>query len=364
MIKYILIVKMTTLFMLSFLFVKSQNNLVLNGNLDEFTFQKYHMVEGDYYTNDSFFLNLYQSTSVNVKNWKEGVYTVKPNYTNSGNIFLSITIFDIASVQKQTYRYSNAIGKLCKKLEKGNKYIVSFYIKPNKGDYYTNHIEVALIDTFNYKLLSNHFETKIKKKQFYAIDTNEIKVDYSYNKLLTDTISFTKISFNYIADGNEKYILIGNVSGKVPELIEKVEPFGGFKGGMGRNFIIDDISIYSIDSNEICAEININSQIDTVLIHTELYKLNEYNKEYDSLIINKINRVIDDKHPKSLLIVGSADILGGIDYNIKLAQSRADNFKEFLETNGITVNIKTEIYNVQNIINENDRKIDVYAIYQ
>ena len=33
------------LFLTSFLFVKSQNNLVLNGNLDEFTFQKYHMVE-------------------------------------------------------------------------------------------------------------------------------------------------------------------------------------------------------------------------------------------------------------------------------------------------------------------------------
>jgi len=350
-------------------------NLVLNGSFEEFSIPDKYMMysETKISGTDSIFFKKFKFSIVNAVGWGNVQYTQINNIAKSGSTYKEITIFNKVLYEDNIYYYSNAQGRLCKSLIKDNEYQVELFIKPMKGDFYSNKLEILLLDTIDENLIHKEFIIQKTKKTYFNTEPNKYLPSYSHTDIISDTLKFEKISFIYKSTGGEKYIYIGNITGSYPNELIKVKKFGNQFSKYGRNgrfMIIDDISITPLDTNEILCSIPVLSDTftkkpvdlnikDTLLIHQEFYEVNNDITNYNEIILNKLK----SSNIESIIIKGYTDLTYKSEYNLKLAKRRAENYKTYLLKNEISCDINTISKGaVLDGDFDNSRRIDIYII--
>lgn len=359
--------------MLLFNTVMYSQNLVINGDFEEFNNDNYVPNSNLMGFKDSYFTKKFNFCPMSSFGWGDVQYTQFKHIPHSGNAYKNITTYNKVKFEDNLYYYSNAQGKICKPLLKNKKYLVEFYVKQLRGDYFSDKLEVLITDTLDIDLIHREFKVIKTKKRYRTIELNNYTPSYIHKELISDTLNYQKVQFIYTSIGNEKYIYIGNITGSYPSTLTRTSEFGSqySKFGVnGRFMIIDDVSIIPLDTNEICCiqaiqnQTIINKELDlslkdTVLIHQEFYK-NDYDfTAYNELILNKLK----SNDIEFIIIEGYTDKNYKSDYNMKLAKRRADNYKYFLKKNNVNCDIitisKGEVI-TENI--DNSRRIDIYIV--
>lgn len=120
------------------------------------------------------------------------------------------------------YSSANWIGNECIEtplstpLVKGKNYYVEFYVSPDLSPLthwiYTDAIALAFSDTFVYKELTPHESMGL----IPAIEHPPV--------LITDTVSWTRTSGCYMAQGGEQYAIIGNLKSTSETRVEVEDP--------------------------------------------------------------------------------------------------------------------------------------------
>lgn len=352
---------LATLFIFIISFSQS-NNMLLNGNLDKYDFVKHNFLKSSSEISDSFFIQNNYNTSVLVENWGLGILPIDSSLTMSGKVYISLSVYDIVIGSNNTYQFNNRVGKLCKELIQDEKYLVEFYVKPFSGDLFTNKLEVLLTDSYTSELIHKHIKVEKVKKNYVSTNMNNITPSFSNQLLLTDTVNYTKISFEYTAKGNEKYLIIGNITATVPEKIEFVKSYGNFNGKIGRHFIVDDLSVFHLNS-EVNPCIDSYFEKNEMLINSEanfyeiLFEVDKDTAEFSIGQFNDFNNNFPNLY--KIEITGFADNTGSLIYNQNLALRRAENYKKFLQENNVQVIIEAKFGAVLENNSIQNRKIEV-----
>jgi hypothetical protein len=120
-------------------------------------------------------------------------------------------------------------AKLIDTLLGGRNYHVEFYISlANNNKYYTEYGFSFLMDTFSYN------------QYYFPIVPNYIETNQT---ILTDTLNWQRISSNYTAIGNERFLLLGNLNNDTNCLYQNIYPNNQFSSAY---YYIDDVAVYEI----------------------------------------------------------------------------------------------------------------------
>lgn len=131
--------------------------------------------------------------------------------------------------------------------------------------YYNEYIQLELSEklkkSIKYKIevfvnLASHSEYTHSNVHFKFVEDNLDYLDYFSEfmipdfknvNLITDTIGWTKIEFEHIALGNEKYLIIGNFDTGINTNFEFLYDLPGINNNFWNYFYLDDASIIEID---------------------------------------------------------------------------------------------------------------------
>lgn len=230
------------------------------------------------------------------------------------------------------------VGKLCKPLIKDHKYIISFFIKAYSGNINCESVQIATIRNETPFFL----ELGQKQSTFPYISLNLPKKQNIYNKIET----------TIIAEGDEKYVCIGNLTGLIPQHKKSKYSFGHISNDNSiiGIYAIDNVVVRPLNLSDTCYEqipttfnteaLN-NTSFDakeTVLtdIHFELNSYTLLEREIQSLDSLYIYLINNPQYCVSFL--GYADSSGNESYNVKLSWMRASEVAMYIETKGINRN--------------------------
>jgi outer membrane protein OmpA-like peptidoglycan-associated protein len=264
----------------------------------------------------------------------------------------------------QNYReYIQVI--LSKKLQKGVKYNVSFYINlAEKSDFAIKNIDFMLsADKLNTTLSRELSEKQLKKLNIenYSI----YRIDNT--RFYENTSSWTLISMNFNAKGSEQFLTIGNFNknSKTDKLL--VSNKNRFNMSY---YYIDLISLERTDLPKIENEQN-TEIIQQLLIKEETDKI-ELNKDYTfknvvfdfnstkisenaQTEIKSIYKFLEQNLDTEILISGHTDNIGTSDFNKELSEKRAKSVADFFVVLGLDKNRISAIgYGNTNPISSND----------
>jgi len=231
-------------FFVSLQSLKAQINLVPNSS-----FETYITCPSAYFGNpppDPWYLNCSK--------------TIKKSYFNG-----CAAMSDLTSVP-----YNYPIGSLnYQQAYTGSGYIILVYYPNDRNYIQTKLIDSLKINHFYYvkyftnlpntiAMACNNNGLLLTKKAFY-VDTlsnpyaiypaNPQIVNYG-NPIITDTMSWVKVSGIYKAQGGEQFITIGNFKTDAQTTVVNVNPAGEYVCG----YIIDDVSVIPLDSFNLLAD--------------------------------------------------------------------------------------------------------------
>ncbi len=320
----------------------SQNkNLILNGDFESF-----------------FNLKTQKPSKINIfKNRKEAWYAcsiIKSEHWNiidpqksfryckdksiahSGNNCAAIKVYDNIDIESKLFTYNNLIGSFSKALEKDKSYRISFFIKPFIGDFLSNKFEVYVSDTLIQYLAYKEFKVIKNKNHFEVKNLNNIKPIFSLQEILKDTNNFKKIEFIYKANGKERFIYFGNITGSVPNKMIKAS-FGydksKFKNPI-RIILIDDISVVEVqNSDEIeKAKKTIEIPQNILVKKIDLYfkpNASTLDKEQER-ILNEILLSLNKISIDSIYLEAKCSDIGSEEDNFLLSSKRAKSIEKIL----------------------------------
>ncbi len=181
--------------------------------------------------------NVYSGIPIN------GVFTQFPR---TGNGMAQVQMFYDEAFGDSFHR-DYLQGHLCEFLSVGQSYCVTFYIASEEGSGYSvNHIGAYLDDgsidtTHNYGLAQIQYTPQVRE-----------------NKIIHDTVNWTKVQGSFIANGRERLITIGNFSDKWHTAVMLSGDTTGIYGdttgiplagpGGWSWYLVDDISVIKSDA--------------------------------------------------------------------------------------------------------------------
>jgi len=149
---------------------------------------------------------------------------------HSGYVYNKITPFYVNLGESGVYYVQNTVGEFCKPLIKNNIYELSFWIRPFKGNYYINSIDV------HFDSVQHHFDgyvryrkrEKKEREQPDWINTQNfapmvLSQDCVIDLPSKDDTKYVQVSCRYKAKGGEKYVYIGNLTYDVPRKFKKTD---------------------------------------------------------------------------------------------------------------------------------------------
>ena len=211
-------------------------------------------------------------------------------------------------------------GELAEKLVKGKKYTFSFRVSlADKSQYAVDELGIL----FSQKLL----DVKTKRNLSFAwMRKTDLKnyVGIRNKRYLTDKGGWMEISGEYIADGTEKYMTIGNF--KSNSETRRFEVASNLKKA----------SYYFIDMVSVAEKQDPFRLDETYVLENLFFKVNGYEilgngkKE-----LQKLADHLKDNPALNISIYGHTDNLGSETHNKELSQKRAQEVAIFLLKNGL-----------------------------
>jgi len=235
--------------------------------------------------------------------------------------------------------------ELSEKLEKGIKYNVSFYVNlAEKSDFAIKNIDFMLsADKLNTTISRELSEKQLKKSK---IDNYSIyRIDNT--RFYDNTSNWTLISKEFIAQGTEQFLTIGNFNknSKTDKIL--VSNKNRFNISY---YYIDLVSLQRTDlpkiENELKAKVYKEKRVKT---ETEIIELNK-DYTFTNVVFNFNSTELSEnakteiksiykflkKNPKTLILIsGHTDNVGTSNFNQELSENRAKSVANFLASLGL-----------------------------
>lgn len=225
-------------------------------------------------------------------------------------------------------------GELAEPLIKGEKYALEFYYKlANKSVYAINRIGMAL---------SQNAVHATHDEMLNIIPVLSIEKDTA---MTAATGSWEQARMEYIAQGGERYVIIGNFFNNQTTRVTRLP----FRYGM--NAMLNDKSYYYIDDvsiqhvgREKPVDPSVVTQFNPELIAVNhIYTLKDIKFEFDSYVLHpssndELAKVVEylKAHPEvRVRVSGHTDFTGTDDYNLALSRNRAKSVADFLVMRGV-----------------------------
>lgn len=300
---------------------------------------------------------------------------------HSGYVYHKITPFYVTTRESGVYYVQNTVGEFCKPLIKDNIYDLSFWIRPFKGNYYINSIDV------HFDSIQHHFdgyvryrkrEKKEREQPDWIQTQNFVPTVLSQDCVIDlpskDDTKYVRVSCQYKAKGGEKYVYIGNLTYDVPKKFKKTDLKTYNQPSMPVPtcvYAIDDVSLVSkTDTTEKCAmkpltnKVNIlyKDQPTSGFIDEFVLKDGDF-ENYDLKVTQKANlktklEAIDFEMVKYVIITECHDKLTGFSVkDMPLKYSPA--IKEFLLSSSQKIKIYTR-GKLKEHASENRATIQIY----
>lgn len=242
----------------------------------------------------------------------------------------------IYAYMKKDYR-EYIQGKLKRRLKRGKKYQVKFYISLAENSKYA--LKELGVMMYSDKFTNSKSRTYINAKGIAKRHRN-VKFRPTFSKeFYSNTKEWMEVSFTYTAEGFENYFSIGNFNNnsqtkKIKTNRPKSEPFS--------YYYIDDVSIRSIEKEEKInpEELPEESTINVNEIYTFKNVLFDFDKaELLEASIEKLNQLynyLDKNLSLSIEIYGHTDNSGIEKRNKELSQQRAKAVSDYLISQGLS----------------------------
>ncbi|MEB8344802.1 OmpA family protein [Flavobacteriaceae bacterium KMM 6898] len=214
-------------------------------------------------------------------------------------------------------------------LVKGKKYHVSFYVSlAEKSDYAIRDLGVLFAE----KKISLNSKNYLSKTQIYSIGDNSFNFqEIRGSKFLTSDKKWVKLSTEFIADGNENYMILGNFDNNAST--RRIDTKKDLR--IGAYYYIDMISLSGMDSEALVEE------VDYELNKTHIFKdvLFEFDRshllETEKKGINALYAYLLVNNSFKVMIKGHTDKIGSSNYNKKLSTKRAEAVAMYLMKLGL-----------------------------
>lgn len=332
-------------------------NLVLNPGLEDIELMQYNTTIGidgvmfNYMEEDTAYLwGLVDKrlAGLHVKHWNyDNLPNIKRGYTGQySNCGLSHTgknlnVIEVFKTWKDVATVKNVVASLCKPMERGETYLVSFYLKPLYGNQFTSNLGVWI----NKEVIPLHFQFNQKEyldsvKQKLLAPAEQ--ADFALPDILSDTSKYTFYQFTYIAEGGEQYIYIGNLFFNNDAFWRKKTWINTSQYGFQKNrsdwsgayYGVDDLSVINLDDKaDTCISVRNETQTqfnDTVFLFSIYFRFDAFKN--DSLIDSLAGIINQQEDVEQLLLIGHADATGTEQYNLELSLKRANFIKNSLQS--------------------------------
>jgi len=243
----LIITRITGLLLVAQLFTSSifsQENLLLNGSFEELSVRDFSKATIDgqplYYPKKDTALLWHMidrdDISVSSTRWnystdsmpKSNTWYSEEGEAHSGYVYNKITPFYVTLKESGVYYVQNTVGEFCKPLIKDNIYELSLWIRPFKGNYYINSIDIHFDSIQHYFDGYVRYREREKKEreqpdwiQTQNFTPTVLSQDCVIDLPSEDDKKYVQVSCQYKAKGGEKYVYIGNLDYDVPRKFKK-----------------------------------------------------------------------------------------------------------------------------------------------
>lgn len=305
-------------------------NIVPNGSFEEFS--KCPNELGDFYP-----LNWYSiasnSTPDLFSNCAPKNGSANPNWSFSGVMpYMDSSFVGILLGKKKT-NYREYIGiRLLTKLKKDCTYIFKISIAiPILSRYRTNTLDIILSER---SIFGSDGYTIIEHSPSISIDLDSVRTDGTWKTL----------SFEYIANGNENNLSIGNFKSKKQTSLIEIDGRNTsiYKTTYENAYIfIDDVQLYKYkehDEKNITEENNTDNKIEqAIIINGIVFETGSSVIQNDQIPdLEKITELMLNKSELTIEILGYTDNIGNESSNKLLSEERAISVKKYLIKRGIS----------------------------
>jgi outer membrane protein OmpA-like peptidoglycan-associated protein len=167
--------------------------------------------------------------------------------------------------------------------------------------------------------------------------------------MLDETNGWSELSMNYIAEGGEQFITIGNFNeDNELKLIRRTQDPKVPAYKEYSYIFIDDVSVVSIQDKKECSCINEElakiavdpplelQEFDEIRLDAVHFQFDEFTLT-DSAVhqLNEVYAIMKKNRAIYMEISGHTDSIGGMEYNQMLSQQRAQNVIDYLSRKGI-----------------------------
>ena len=279
---------------------------------------------------------------------REQRYINSPNYAYKGNYFVSMIMLNRTEKAKRTFIES----KLLCTLQPGHEYKIEMMVRTDKVEKDLLNVLLREQDMFLVRQWPEMLSDPTKVLSYSDVQPSEKK-------------GWNKVSFQFKATGNERWLIIGHLSEQ-----ENIANYKGFDGYGNLLYYIDEVRMDPLDPNEkICPDYEANKaalydinerhslfdekmirmkdsiynpkriakpmppppKIDTLLLSDILFDLDKstLNPKF-TFELDKMADQIKTKSFKHLIIVGHTDSIGSDTYNQQLSENRANTIFNYL----------------------------------
>lgn len=232
------------------------------------------------------------------------------------------------------YREYLQVG-LVSTLEKGKKYQISFYVSlAERSDFAVKEFGIL----FSNKMLKLKGKKEISKKKRYEIQSNRYNyLEIGYSNFYSDTHDWILVNAQFVANGTENYIILGNFNTNARTRMFKIKK----EEKQGAYYYVDMFKVQKIvEKND--KQVN-NENVDSLKLGAS-YVFKNMVFEFDKFSIaasakkelQQLVQYVKANTSLQITIHGHTDTIGDEIYNLKLAKNRARIVAEYLQSLGLS----------------------------